>query len=237
MTHSRVMGLNRMGGGYRYMLWLWAQQIHEVDELFTLLRPAEAGAHFEKTVRIAIDWSVFNPLYLSPSSHKRESIHLTSKTPVRALDDTDGRILEFLSGNPDTSLQGIARAMAMSASSIQYRIDKLTEQRIIRGKIYVLRTDKIGVQTYRLLLVDRGMSPDQKKLLYKMMALCPNVVAAISCTGNWDFELRFETENSRELDTFCQSLYDTFGPAIDSVKIIQQFETLKRISYPQRLVS
>lgn len=73
---------------------------------------------------------------------------------------------------------------------------------MIRGKIYVLRTDKSGVQTYRLLLEDRGMSPDHKMYLYKMVDLCPNVVAAVPCNGNRDFEPRFETENSGESDTF-----------------------------------
>jgi DNA-binding Lrp family transcriptional regulator len=47
MTHPRVMGFNRMGGGYRYMLWFWAKQVHEAEELFTTLRPTEAGAHLK----------------------------------------------------------------------------------------------------------------------------------------------------------------------------------------------
>lgn len=232
MKHPGVMGFNRMGGGYRYMLWFWAKQVHEAEELFTVLRPTEAGAHFEKTVRLAIDWSIFTPQHLFPSVRKRAAIHMTSKTDVITLDDTDDKILKALSRNPDASLPMVARALAMPASTLQYRIEKLKERRIIRGKIYRLATDKIGVQSYRVLIVDRGMNESQKNLFRKAVHQSPNVLAALSCTGNWDYELRFETENSRELDTFCQSLYDTFGGAIDSIKILQQFEILKRLGYP-----
>lgn len=232
MNQPRVLGLNRMGGGYRYMLWFWATQVHEADELFAVLRPTEVGAHFDKTVRLAFDWTVFTPQYLSLSPQKKASIHMTSRTPLVELDETDDRILRALSKNPAASLPMVARALAMSPSSLQYRIEKLTERNIIRGKIYRVANDKIGVQTYRVLIVDRGMNETQKALFRKAITQCPHVVAALSCTGSWDYELRFETEDSRELDVFCQSLYDTFGAAIDSIKVIQQFEILKRLSYP-----
>jgi DNA-binding Lrp family transcriptional regulator len=122
----------------------------------------------------------------------------------------------------------------MPPTTLLGRIEKLRERRILRGQIYRLATDKIGVQSYRVLIVDRGMSEAQKNLFRKVITQCPNVLAALSCTGNWDYELRFETEDSRELDSFCQSLYDTFGGAIDSIKILQQFEILKRLGYPSR---
>jgi DNA-binding Lrp family transcriptional regulator len=234
MTLPRVLGFNRMGGGYRYMLWFWAKQVHEAEELFTTLRPTEAGAHFEKTVRLAFDWTVFTPRYLSDAPLRRAAIHMTSKTPLVSLDKTDDEILRALSTTPGASLPTIARTLSLPTSTLQYRIDKLKERRIIRGKLYRLATDKIGVQSYRVLIVDRGMSEAQKDLFRKEITQCPNVLAALSCTGNWDYELRFETENSRELDTFCQSLYDTFGGAIDSIKILQQFEILKRLGYPSR---
>ena len=232
MTHPRVMGFNRMGGGYRYMLWFWAKQVHEAEALFTLLRPTEAGAHFEKTVRLAIDWTVFTPQHLSSRAEKRRSINMTSKTTLVTLDDTDEAILNALSRHPEATLPTVARTLSMPPSTLQYRIEKLKERGIIRGKIYRLATDKIGVQSYRVLIVDRGMNEAQKNLFRKAIAQCHNVLAALSCTGNWDYELRFETENSRELDTFCQSLYDTFGAAIDSIKILPQFEILKRLGYP-----
>jgi DNA-binding Lrp family transcriptional regulator len=226
------MGFNRMGGGYRYMLWFWAKQVHEAEDLFTLLRPSETGGHFEKTVRLAIDWTVFTPQHLSSPAPKRSSIHMTSKTTVATLDSVDEAILHALSRHPDSSLSTVARTLSMPHSTLQYRIEKLRERRILRGKIYRLATDRIGVQSYRVLIVDRGMSEVQKNLFRKAITQCPNVLAALSCTGSWDYELRFETENSRDLDTFCQSLYDTFGGAIDSIKILPQFEILKRLGYP-----
>ena len=80
--------------------------------------------------------------------------------------------------------------------------------------------------------MDRGLSSDQKQLIRKKFEACPNLVAALLCTGNWDYELRFEAETSQDLDTFCLDIYDTFGTAVDSIKTIQQFKILKRLGYP-----
>lgn len=232
LNHPKVLGFNRMGGGYRYMLWFLVKQLYEVDELFTLLRPTETGAHFEKTVRIALDWTVYNPQYLLREKGKRDSITLSSKTEITALDAKDFALLRALSMNPSASLQTIGRSLQMSPNSLAYHLAKLRERKVLRGLTYILQNDKLGIQTYRVLITDGGLSLQQKLQLRKICEACPNVVALLTCTGNWDFELRFETENSEELDSFCQTLYDHFGSSVGPIKTLQQFKILKRLGHP-----
>jgi hypothetical protein len=57
-------------------------------------------------------------------------------------------------------------------------------------------------------------------------------VAFLCCTGDWDFELRFESESVADIDVFCQLLYDTFGNGIGSLKTVQQLRVLKQIAFP-----
>ena len=232
ISHPRVTALYKMGGGCQYMVWLQVKKLFEIEELFALIRPNESGANFEKSIRLALDWTVFTPNYLAPKHSKRSSIAVSAQASLATIDDVDEKLLQGLSKHPEMSLTSLARTIQMNPNTLIYRFDKLKERGIVRGLTYILQIDKLGIQTYRVLLVDRGLSSEQKKLLRKKFEACPNVVAAILCTGNWDYELRFEAEASQDLDNFCQDLYDTFGSAIDSIKTIQQFKILKRLGHP-----
>lgn len=232
ISHPRVMALFQMGGGCQYMVWLQVKKLFEIEDLFALIRPDKSGATFEKSIRLALDWTVFTPNYLAPKHSKRSSISVSAQASLATIDDVDEKILQGLSRHPEMSLATLARTIQINPNTLIYRVDKLKERGIIRGLTYILQIDKLGIQTYRVLLVDRGLSSEQKNLLRNKFEACPNVVAALLCTGNWDYELRFEAETSQDLDSFCQDLYDTFGTAIDSIKTIQQFKILKRLAHP-----
>ena len=232
LSHPNVLGFSRMGGGYRHMLWFVVKQLYEVDDIFTLLRPTEVGAHFEKTVRVALDWTVYNPQYLTQEKGKRYAIALSSRTEIVHVDSKEQAILRGLSQHPGASLLSISRSLQMSSTSLNYHVAKLKEQGVIRGLTYILQNDRLGIQTYRVLITDGGLSAEQKMKFRHLCELCPNVVACLMCTGNWDYELRFETENSEELDSFCQALYDAFGSSIGTIKALPQFQILKRLGHP-----
>lgn len=232
LSHPNVLGFNRMGGGYRHMLWFVVKKLYEVDDIFAMLRPSEAGAHFEKTVRVALDWTVYNPQYLTREKGKRYAIALSSRSEVVPTDAKEQGILRGLSQHPGASLLSISRSLQMSSTSLSYHVAKLKEKGVIRGLTYVLQNDKLGIQTYRVLITDGGLNAHQKVEFQRLCEMCRNVVACIMCTGNWDYELRFETENSEELDSFCQILYDTFGSSMGTIKVLQQFQIIKRLGHP-----
>ena len=125
----------------------------------------------------------------------------------------------------------------MSPSTFNYRFERLRERGVIAGMGYVLATEKLGIHLYRVMIVDRCLTKQQREHLLKVLSDHPNVGAIKKCTSNWDFELRFETEDPAEIDTFSQELYDRFGSGIDSITPVQQFKVLKRRALPARLPS
>lgn len=232
IQHPKVSWLAKMGGTYQYGTVVYLRKMIELDRLFSLIRPTDSGAHFDKTVRIGLDWTVYTPSYLAPTRTPRQSIVMTSENEVVEVDKTDEKILRALAQHPHESLATIARSLSMTQSAFSYRFNRLSEQKVVRGLTYIVQMDKLRISTYRIFIVDRGLNEERKLLLKKTFANHPNVVAALSCTGNWDYELRFETENPEDVDQFCALIYDTFGSGIDSINVSQQFKILKRVAHP-----
>jgi DNA-binding Lrp family transcriptional regulator len=230
--HPSVTWLANLGGRFQYGLALNTKRLYDLDEIFSLIRPSEASTHFDKTVRIALDWSLFTPNYLAPSAPKRTSVVMVHPHEYPSLDDVDMKIVRCLSAYPHESLAQIARRVSMTASSFSYRFSKLTEKKIIRGLMYVPQIEKLGISAYRIFLIDRGLTEEKRTSFKKFLSLCPNIVSASRCTGSWDYELRFETEEAEDVDRFRQAIYDTFGSGVDSIDICQQFKTLKWLSIP-----
>jgi DNA-binding Lrp family transcriptional regulator len=230
--YPQVTALYKMGGDWQYLVWLQIKNVFDIERFFSLIRPNEPGANFEKSIRLALEWTVFTPNYLAPRVSRRSSIAVSAKHNPVQIDETDEQILRGLAKHPEMSLTSLARHLRVNPTTLSYRYSKMQEKGVIRGLSYIIQIDKTQIQAYRILIVDRGLSLEQKKLLRKKFESCPNVVAAILCSGNWDYELRFETESYKDLERFSHDLYDTFGSAIDSIKTTQQLAILKRTSYP-----
>jgi DNA-binding Lrp family transcriptional regulator len=232
VSHPQVTWLAKMAGSYQYGIAFNTRRIYDLDDFFALLRPSEPAAHFEKTVRIALDWSLYTPNYLAPSGSKRQVLSMTPPRESINIDETDAAIVRTMASYPHESLPQIARRLSMGSSSFSYRFDKLRDRKIIRGLTYVQQTEKLGISTFRIFIVERGLSSEQKETFKDFLFACPHVVSCVRCAGSWDYELRFETETPEDLDAFCQKLYDTFGSGIGSLSICQQFRTLKWLSVP-----
>ena len=148
----------------------------------------------------------------------------------------DKKILVAMTNHPASSTADLSRLTGMSASSLAYRIDKMRDEKILRGRMYSIKNYLLGIFMYRVMIVDCGLTESQRRQLFDVCAKTPNVVAFVVCTGSWDYELRFEAEQPEVVDNFCQHLIDLFGKAIGSVLVSQQLSTLKRSAYPEDVV-
>ncbi len=231
--HPRVVWLARMSGSFQYGATFMAKHPHELVDFFAWMQPLSLGAYAHKTTRIGIDCTWFSPNYLAPDIKERTSISITSRLVPPELDELDKKILVTMTRNPASSILELGSLLGMSKSTLTYRIDKLRSSNVLRGRMYSIRNGLVGILMYRVMIVDCGLTASQRQQMYDACAQCPHVVAFMVCTGNWDYELRFEAEHPNVVDNFCQQLIDLFGKAIGSVLVSQQLTTLKRVAYPE----
>jgi len=233
LADSRIAWLARMSGTFQYGATFMAKQPHDVVDFFETMQPATQGSYAKKTLRIGVDCTWFSPNYLAPDVSSRDSVSVTSREGTPPLDSVDHAILVAMARYPASSTAHLARSTGMNASSLAYRLQKLRELGVVRGRMYSINTARLGVLMYRVMILNCGLTEQDRKKLQSLCARNPNVVAFVVCTGSWDYELRFETEHPQLLDEFCQHLIDTFGQSIGSVKVSQQLSTLKRFAYPE----
>jgi DNA-binding Lrp family transcriptional regulator len=231
MRHPRVVWLARMSGTFQYGATFMAKRPHELVDFFSWMQPLSQGAYARKATRIAVDCTWFSPNYLAPDVTERITVSITSSAEPPVLDAIDKKILITMTENPASSTTQLASLAGMNKSSLAYRIGRLREAKIIRGRMYSIKNYILGILMYRVMIVDCGLTDAQRRQLYEICSRCPHVVAFVVCTGNWDFEFRFEAEHPEIVDNFCQQLIDTFGKSIGSVLVSQQLSTLKRSAY------
>ncbi|MEY4668716.1 MAG: hypothetical protein RL518_1415 [Pseudomonadota bacterium] len=231
--HRNVYWMARMTGAFKYALTFLAKDPCEMIDFFAEVQPPNKGFFANRTIGIAGEWTVFSPNFLAPQIKARDMTTLTARDRLAtSLDETDERILMTMAANPAGTVASFARATGMKASSLQYRIDKLREMRIILGQTYLLNCERLGIQIYRVMIIERTLSQQQRQQLRAYVCSHPNVCAFLVSTGGWDYELRFEAESSEVLEDFCQNIIDSFGSAIASIRTSQQVNTLKRVAYP-----
>jgi DNA-binding Lrp family transcriptional regulator len=232
LNYPQVYWLAKMNGAFQYAITFLAKETREIIDFFAAIQTPNDGFYARRTLAIAGDWTVFSPTYLTPGARRPASISFTTRERNDHLDKTDHAILSCMARNPSATIASLARLGGMKKSSLAYRVAKLTEQGVIRGQIYLLNCAALGVLVYRVMIVERGLSTEQRTQLLKYLSSHPNVVALLTCAGGWDYEVRFETETVDRLEDFCVSIIDTFGSRIGTILTSQQASILKRVSYP-----
>jgi len=231
---ERVSWLAKTGGDFQYGLTFLARRSYELDDLFSVIRPPGQGAYFEKLVGLRIDWTIYSPKYLFPDLGEKTEVTMTTRSEPIEVDDEEHDTLMLLAKNPGAYLSILARQAKINPTSLHYRLEKLRKKNVLRCQMYLIHLEKLGISTYRILIVERSMSANQRTQFRAFCAAHPNVAVFLRCTGAWDYEVRFETPHPEDLDTFCQALFDSFGTGIGSIRIVQQFRVLKRSAYPGR---
>ena len=231
-NYPLVYWFAKLTGSYQYALTFLAKDPSDMISFFPAMQPRPVGLSALKTIAIAGDWSIFTPNYLAPRAQERSGHTMTSKERVGPLERQDILILETISKNPAITTTGLARLTGLAATSLSYRLDKLADLKVIRGQVYLLNAPLLGISTFRITIVEKGLSPTSRERLRRYMASHPNVCAVLSCAGSFDFEIRFECMAPEQVEDFVQSIIDDFGDEIGAIEVSQQLRTLKRISYP-----
>lgn len=232
LEYPQVYWLAKMNGAFQYAITFLAKEPCEMIDFFAEIQPPTDGFYAKRSVSIAGRWTVSAPTYLAPQISQRDSITLTARERVTDLDAKDHLILAAMAKNPSANTAALARATGLKENSLAYRIKRLTDIKVLRGQIYLLQCDALGILVYRVMIVERGLATDQREKLRRYIEGHPHVMTCLTCAGAWDYELRFETPSVDVLEDFCQTIVDNFGASIGSILLSQQVGILKRVSYP-----
>jgi Lrp/AsnC family transcriptional regulator, leucine-responsive regulatory protein len=122
------------------------------------------------------------------------------------IDLLDKKILYQLDLNARGNNTKISKKVRLSKDAVGYRINKLEEQRIIRGYRAIIDSSRLGYLFYRVFFNLIDMKPGKKDELIHFLKKQKNVWWIARLDGAWDFVFAIWVKSNKEFQEFYNSL-------------------------------
>jgi len=111
------------------------------------------------------------------------------------LDSLDIRILEILSKNAKTPFLEIARICNVSGAAIHQHIQQLTAAGVIKGSVFMLNAEKVGLTTCALVGLTLSKDADTEEVVAGLTKI-PEVVECHLTSGKFPITIKMYAKNN-----------------------------------------
>jgi len=142
----------------------------------------------------------------------------------------DRKILHELDINARQSLNQIAKKVGLSKEVVNYRINRLIEQGIIKGFYARIDTSKLGLTIYRLFLRMQDFTPKQEQQFIEFVKKHKGAGFFVRVEGRFDFNILYWAKSTREYYNFWKELKSKFGKNIENqeLHIFNSYESYQK---------
>jgi DNA-binding Lrp family transcriptional regulator len=235
--HPSIAYIGSVLGDFQYVAVLMCRDLAHFSTLITELTGSDDDVISDKQIVPRLSVSRFARKYLSPRLAAFESMQLKADGPPVELDEVDTKIVWALGNRPYESLRELARFLGLPLATLDRRVKRLRHEGVIQGLFYDLNVDKIGVQSFRVLISIQGLSCSIRKEIAQVCAKHPLVTYLIEALGSWDFEVGIETFDPRLVSSVVEELHTQSGGKISSVRVLMELEDFICRHYPGKLGS
>ncbi|HYF22880.1 MAG TPA: Lrp/AsnC family transcriptional regulator [Caulobacteraceae bacterium] len=135
---------------------------------------------------------------------------------AETLDPVDAKILDLIQNDAGLSVAEIAERVGLSPSPCWRRIKRLEETGVIRGRVTLLDSERLGLgfevwATVKLTLPTK----DNLDAFERAVADWPEVVQCATVTGREDYVLRMITSDIHAFDNFMREKLLSLGLVSD----------------------
>jgi len=148
------------------------------------------------------------------------------------LDDTDKKILKELSNNARIPIIDLADRIKLSRDIINYRIKKLTKDKIIVQYRTFPNLENIGIKLYKLIIRTKNFNEGEETKLRNYVKSNKKIMQLLKLIGSWDLELEYEVDNEDELYRELNELRKKFSNIIRDFDILRITKTFKYNYFP-----
>ncbi len=131
------------------------------------------------------------------------------------MDSQDHRLLSLLRENARLSVAQLAKQLGVSRGTVQNRIDKLVEQRVLLGFTVRTASEAAAYRVRAVMLI--SVEGDRSDAILKTLRGYPEIRALHTTNGRWDIVAELGTDS---LETFDEALR-----SIRTIKGIANSET------------
>ncbi len=198
IKHDSVMWFAKLGGKWDYVIEFFAKS---GDEFNTLLKNS-----FEQFGSLIKLYEIMTILEIY--SHNRKYIYDNKKHKIFKiggrienikLDEVDKNIIKQLKDNARLTNLEIGEKLKLARNTIKYHIKKLEENRVIQGYKLFYHPQRIGYQSYKLLISMDNLNQIMEKKFFIFAQQNKNIIFAHKNLGKWNYEFEIEIEDMIKL--------------------------------------
>ena len=121
-------------------------------------------------------------------------------------------ILCELDCNSRQSLSSIGKRARLKKESVHYRINQLEKKGLVEGYPAIVSLAKRGKMHVELFLRFHNVTVPLKNEMIAFFEHLPEVVFLASCKGSWDLLIGAVVNDIHELNTFKDTIFDSYSP-------------------------
>jgi len=176
----------------------------------------------------------YSPVYQREYLEKTKQKEFVYGNPnkIYKLNETDEKILKELSTNARTTIIKLAEKTKLTRDIINYRLKKLTAEKIINQYRCYLNLENLNINHYKIILRTKNLDKKSEDDFNQHISKHKKATQLLKLIGSWDLEIEFETENEDELYKILQDIRNKFSNIIRDFDIIRITKTFKLNYFP-----
>ncbi len=175
----------------------------------------------------------YNHHYLYQSQKKIEPTILDLSTSnLIQIDDLEQNILQQIKLSCRTPLLELGKKNKVSYKTVQNRIKKLEDNKVIEGYRLFLKSSDLDFKAYMLFISFNNYGRDVEKKIFSFAREHPNITQAIKLFGQWSLQFHLRVNSYEDLQEIVVELRNLY-PIIDNYEIIPVFEDISINLHPK----
>jgi len=208
---------------------VWEKSIADAyktrTELFTSFKQ-----YFGKVMNVFyVNFYIYNKAYLLGKKTKETKPIIYKLEECIESDDTDKKILDIISDKARIPTVEIAKNINLPISTVNFRLKKLIENKVIEGFRPILDLSKIGYYWYKVSFVLKDYT--KKQQILDFCSIHPNIVYAYETTGDYDLDIEMEVESYERFRSIIEEIKTKFKDTIESYDHLLWYKEHK-LSFP-----
>jgi Lrp/AsnC family leucine-responsive transcriptional regulator len=238
VEHPLTNWVARFDGVFDLGCTLWVQDLSELVDFIEELK-GRFHAHI-KTISHAVNIvAEFYPRdhLLHSKRSKGDSAVYSSSVPLEKrfeFDAHDWALLKCLANDARMSISDMSRSMQVSMETVQRRLRRLEESKVISGYRIVLDHEKAGYLSYYLLLYLNHVSKERLNAFLTHLRAQGCVVYMIKMLGAWDYDVSVELPDVASYRRFMMDLTEHFSDVIRELESLVTWQVMKFSIMPPR---
>src|SRR3989338_8617163 len=158
----------------------------------------------------------YSPIYAREYLMETKSSEFIYGVPskIYELDETDKKILKILSSSARINIINLAQKTGLTRDIINYRLKKLTKEKIIVQYRCYPNLKSLGINLYKIILRTKNFDEQSEKQIKSYVAQHRKITQLLKLIGSWDIEIEAETESEDELYAILNEIRKQFSGII-----------------------